>query len=98
MNTELEAEPQLMTSVANEFEGQALNAVVGGFSFAAALSWMDLVRWTTHQVVKVQKNSGANYALTAVVTTLLSIIVYMVMSRISTRVNKPGKNVYAITR
>jgi di/tricarboxylate transporter len=89
---------QTVIKLANEFEGQALNAVVGGFSFAAALSWMDLVRWATHQVIKVQKNSGANYALTAIVTTLLSIITYMVMSRFSGRVNKPGDTTYAVTR
>lgn len=88
----------MLTTVATEFEAQALNAVVAGFSFAAALSWMDLVRWMTHQVVKVQKNSGANYALTAVVTTLLSIIVYMLLSRASKRVVKPTAPMYAVTR
>ena len=81
-----------------EFETQSLNAVVAGFSFAAALSWMDLVRWTTHQVVKVQKNSGLNYAITAVVTTLMSIIVYMILARSSKRVTKPGAPIYAVTR
>jgi hypothetical protein len=88
----------MLTTVATEFEAQALNAVVAGFSFAAALSWMDLVRWMTHQVVKVQKNSGANYALTAVVTTLLSIVVYMLLSRASKRVVKPTAPMYAVTR
>jgi hypothetical protein len=88
----------MLTTVATEFEAQALNAVVAGFSFAAALSWMDLVRWMTHQVVKVQKNSGANYAITAVVTTLLSIIVYMLLSRASKRVVKPTAPMYAVTR
>ena len=88
----------MLTTVATEFEAQALNAVVAGFSFAAALSWMDLVRWMTHQVVKVQKNSGANYAITAVVTTLLSIIVYMLLSRASKRVVKPTAPMYAVSR
>lgn len=89
---------EMLTTIRNELEGQSLNAVVAGFSFAAALSWMDLVRWMIHQVVKVQKNSGANYALTAIVTTLLSVIVFMLMSRISKRVQKPGSPVYAVTR
>lgn len=84
--------------VASEFETQSLNALVAGFSFAAALSWMDLVRWTIHQVVKVQKNSGLNYALTAVITTLLSIVVYMLLSRMSQRVVKPQAPIYAVTR
>lgn len=89
---------QTISTISAEFEAQSLTAVVAGFSFAAALSWMDLVRWMTHQVVKVQKNSGANYALTAVVTTLLSIIVYMLVSRLSKRVEKPGAPIYAVTR
>jgi tetrahydromethanopterin S-methyltransferase subunit C len=84
--------------IASEFETQSLNALVAGFSFAAALSWMDLVRWTIHQVVKVQKNSGLNYALTAVITTLLSIVVYMLLSRMSQRVIKPQAPIYAVTR
>jgi hypothetical protein len=88
----------MITQISAELEAQSLNAVVAGFSFAAALSWMDLVRWMIHQVVKVQKNSGANYALTAVVTTLLSVIVYMIMSRLSKRVQKPTSPMYAVTR
>ena len=67
--------------VANELEAQSLNAVVAGFSFAAALSWMDLVRWIVNQVVKVNKNGGMNYTLTALLTTLLSIVVFIVVSR-----------------
>ena len=84
--------------VASEFEAQSLNALVAGFSFAAALSWMDLVRWSIHQVIKVQKNGGLNYALTALFTTLLSVVVYMVVSRLSSRVKKPSPVVYAVSR
>jgi len=89
---------QITAQVASEFEAQSLNAVVAGFSFAAALSWMDLVRWMTHQVVKVQKNSGMNYAITAIVTTLLSIVMYMLLSRASKRVVKPVAPIYAVSR
>jgi uncharacterized membrane protein required for colicin V production len=87
-----------LVAISRELETQSLNSVVAGFSFAAALSWMDLVRWTIHQVVKVQKNGGMNYALTALFTTLLSVVVYMVISRISKKVKKPGAPVYAVTR
>ena len=52
---------ETVTLVARELESQSLNAVVAGFSFAAALSWMDLVRWIVNQVVKVNKNGGMNY-------------------------------------
>ena len=89
---------RIVSQVATEFEAQSLNAVVAGFSFAAALSWMDLVRWATHQIVKVNKNSGMNYAVTAIVTTFLSIIVYMLLSRASKRVVKPVAPIYAVSR
>ncbi len=84
--------------VTQELETQSLNAIVAGFSFAAAMSWMDLVRWVISQVVKVPKNGGTQYALTAILTTLLSIVVFMVVSRVSTRVSKPAQPVYAVTR
>lgn len=87
-----------LIAISQELEAQSLNAVVAGFSFAAALSWMDLVRWSIHQVIKVQKNGGVNYALTALFTTLLSVIVYMVISRMSSRVRKPSPVVYSIGR
>lgn len=84
--------------VTQELETQSLNAIVAGFSFAAAMSWMDLVRWIISQVIKVPKNGGAQYTLTAILTTLLSVAVYMIVSRISTRVSKPAQPVFAITR
>jgi hypothetical protein len=84
--------------VTQELETQSLNAIVAGFSFAAALSWMDLVRWIIGQLIKVPKNGGSQYLLTAILTTLLSIIVYLTVARISTRVSKPAQPVFAITR
>ena len=92
------AASEVLASISRELETQSLNAVVAGFSFAAALSWMDLVRWGIHQIVRVQKNGGLNYALTALFTTLLSVIVFMIISRVSTRVKKPASPVFAITR
>ena len=84
--------------VTQELQTQTLNSIVGGFSFAAAMSWMDLVRWIITQIVKVPKNSGSQYALTAILTTLISVIVFMIISRINGRVKKPAQPVYAITR
>jgi|TARA_Y100000389_G_scaffold188272_1_gene210648 di/tricarboxylate transporter len=89
---------ETVTLISQELESQSLNAVVAGFSFAAALSWMDLVRWLVNQVVKVNKNGGMNYTLTALFTTLLSIVVYLSISRVSTRVNRPSQPLYAVTR
>jgi uncharacterized membrane protein required for colicin V production len=84
--------------VTQELETQSLNAIVAGFSFAAAMSWMDLVRWVISQVIKVPKNGGTQYTLTAILTTLLSIAVFMIVSRVSSRVSKPAQPVFAITR
>ena len=89
---------ETVTLVTRELESQSLNAIVAGFSFAAALSWMDLVRWIVNQVVKVNKNGGMNYTLTALLTTLLSILVYVGISRVSTRVQKPTQPIFAVTR
>ena len=84
--------------VSQELSSQTLNSIVAGFSFAAAMSWMDFVRWSITQVVKVPKNGGSQYALTALFTTLLSVIVYKVVSMVSTRVSKPAQPVFAVTR
>lgn len=87
-----------VTLVTQELETQSLNAIVAGFSFAAALSWNDLARWIIKQVVKAPKNSGMEYGLTAVLTTLLSILFYLIISQTSKRVSKPVQPIYAVTR
>jgi hypothetical protein len=92
------AAQQAITLVASELESQSLNAIVAGFSFAAALSWVDLVRWLVNQVIKVNKNGGMNYTLTALLTTLLSIFVFMVTSRVSSKVSKPSAPIFAVTK
>ena len=84
--------------VTQEMETQSLNAIIAGFSFAAAMSWVDVTRWLTQQLIKIPRNSGTHYTLTALATTLLSIIVYMVISRVSSRVTKPAQPVFALTR
>ena len=86
-----------LKSVGIEFETQSLNAVVAGFSFAAAIAWMDLVRWMITALINVPKNSGSYFALTAVFTTLLSIVIFMVLSKLSKTVVKPQQPVYAVT-
>ena len=48
-------------SVALQLESQSLNSIVAGFSFAAAVAWMDAVRYMISQVVQVSKNGGQYY-------------------------------------
>lgn len=86
-----------LKSVGIEFETQSLNAVVAGFSFASAIAWMDLVRWMISSLINVPKNGGSYFALTAVFTTILSIVIFMVLSKLSKNVAKPQQPTYAVT-
>ena len=88
----------VIRSVANELEVQSLNSIVGGFAFAAALSWMDLVRFLVQAVVQVKNNGGAHYVLTALFTTLLSILVFMIIRTFNKKVERPEQPMYAITK
>tara|TARA_B100000674_G_scaffold72867_2_gene50336 strand:- start:382 stop:660 length:279 start_codon:yes stop_codon:yes gene_type:complete len=83
--------------ISEQVRTQSLTAIVGGFSFASAIAWMDAVRWSISQVVKVQRNGGTYYVLTALFTTLLAVMVFTVIN-LFTRVEKPDKPVYAVAR
>ena len=84
-------------TVASQLESQSVNAIVAGFTFAAALAWMDVVRFVIGQLVKVNKNGAQYVLLTALMTTLLSIVVYMVIARFSKKVAPPPPPQYAVT-
>jgi len=84
--------------VTQELQTQTLNSIVGGFSFAAAMSWMDFIRWAITQIVKVPKNGGFQYALTALLTSLLSVIVFLVITQINSTIKKPAQPVFAVSR
>ena len=87
-------------SVALQLEAQSLNSIVAGFSFAAAVAWMDAVRYMISQVDQVSKNGGQYYVLSAIFTTLLSILVYLSIKALITNVQikEPGSPIYAVTR
>ena len=78
-------------------EAQSLNAIIAGFSFASAIAWMDVVRWVIANVVKVNKSSGSFTLLAAVLTTILSVIVYMLVSRVLPSVKPTQQPMYAVT-
>jgi hypothetical protein len=79
-------------------QSQSLNGVVAGFSFASALAWLDVARWIISMVVKVPKTSGLYVVLSALLITILSVVVYMVLNSISKSVREPSQAVYAVTR
>jgi hypothetical protein len=88
----------IVSQFSKEFELHSANAVVAGFSFASALAWMDLVRWLISKVLTSGKNNGMSLAITAVMTTILSILVFMLVSRVSrAKVEKPKQPIYAVT-
>lgn len=84
--------------VAQEVEAQSLNALVGGFAFAAAISWADLARFVVTRVIPGRQNGLAQNAITALLTTLLSVLVFLLVSRVSKRVTKPQQPQFALTR
>jgi hypothetical protein len=88
----------LTMDVAGQLEGQSLNAVVAGFSFASAIAWMDVVRALVAMVVRSNRQTPGALTTTAVMTTLLSILVFMQMTRLSRRVKAPQQPMYAVGR
>jgi len=88
----------LTMDVAGQLEGQSLNAVVAGFSFASAIAWMDVVRALVAMVVRSNRQTPGALTTTAVMTTLLSILVFMLMTRLSRRVKAPQQPMYAVGR
>lgn len=90
----------MISSIALQLESQSLNSIVAGFSFASAIAWMDVVRWIISQVVQVSKNGGQYYVLSALFTTLLAIVVYMVIKAVAynVKIRDPADVTYAVTR
>lgn len=85
-------------SISEQVKAQSLTAIVGGFSFASAIAWMDAVRWMISQVVKVQRNGGSYYILTALFTTLLAVIAFTVINNFVGKVDQPDEPIYAVGR
>lgn len=88
-----------LISLATMVESQSLNSIVAGFSFASAVAWMDVVRWLISQVININKNGGNYYFLTALATTLLAVLVFVIIKAIAVNVEiKQQQPVYAVTR
>ena len=89
----------MISAIALQLEAQSLNSIVAGFAFASAVAWMDMTRWIISQVVQVGKNGGQYYFLSALFTTLLSIVVYMAIKALATNITvKEPQVAYAVTR
>lgn len=72
--------------VGQQVRSQSLQSLVTGFSFAAAIAWMDVARWIISQVVKVPRNGGSHYVLTALMTTLIGVVMFQLVGRVQSGV------------
>ena len=99
MSTEQYQIPGGLMNIATQVESQALNSVVAGFSFAAAVAWMDVVRFLISVLVQVNKNNPNYYVLSALFTTVLAVLVNVIVKRVARNVTiaQPSQ-VYAVTR
>jgi hypothetical protein len=88
-----------ISSVALQLETQSLNSIVMGFSFASAIAWFELVKSIVSNVVQVNKSGTTYYLLSAIFTTLLSILVFMAVKAFvkNVEVKEPGQPMYALT-
>jgi hypothetical protein len=88
-----------LVSAAVEVESFALNAVVGSLFFTASLSILDLVRFWVSMLIQVPKNTGSFFLITALLTTLLAVLGFMLIKFAARNVTiqKPTA-VYAVTR
>ena len=89
-----------LSVIALQLEAQSVNSIIAGFSFASAIAWMDVVRWAISQIVQVNKNGGQYYLLSAIFTTLLAIVVFMLAKAFikNVEIKEPGQTMYAVTR
>jgi hypothetical protein len=88
-----------LVSAAVEVESFALNAIVGSLFFTASLSVLDLVRFWVSAMIQVPRNTGSFFLVTALLTTLLAVLGYMLIKFAARNVTiqKPTQ-VFAVTR
>jgi len=85
--------------IATTVEAQGLNAIVMGFSFAAALSWFQVVTKIVESVVK-SNGSIQGSAIAALVTTILAVLVFLILKTFvkNVEIKEPGAPLFAVTR
>ena len=89
----------MASSLLNTIESQGVNSLIGGFSFAAALAWYGVVQAIIEKYVKQGPGVQA-HVIAALLTTLLSIFVFMLAKKFITNVEikEPGQTMFAVTR
>lgn len=88
-----------LVSAAVEVESFALNAIVGSLFFTASLSWLDFVRSLVSMLIQVPRNTNSFFLITALLTTLLAVLSYMVVKFAARNVViQKTQPVFAVTR
>lgn len=89
----------MIKAISNDVRVQSLNSVTAGFGFATALAWLDLVRWFISSIVRVKANGGSYFLISAIFTTLISVMAVMVILRFGgPGLDRDQKPVFAVTR
>ena len=90
----------MVSGVALQLETQALNSIVGGFSFASALAWYAVVKCIVEMTIRGDKMGLQHDLIAALVTTLMAIIVFMIIKAVArnVKINEPSQAVFAVTR
>jgi len=88
----------MLKTVVNQLESQSLTAIVAGFSFASAIAWMDVVRALVAVLIASNRQTPGALTITAVLTTVLSVLVFMLLSRMRPGMKRPAGPVYAVGR
>ena len=84
--------------IASTVEAQGVNSLLGGLSFAAALAWYGVIQAIIEKYVKQGPGIQA-HVIAALVTTLLSVIVFMLAKKFITNVEiKETSPMFAVTR
>jgi len=62
-------------------ETQTTSFSVLGFTFAAAFAWMNFIQWVVNYVLrdKLKTSQGYGLAITALVTSILAIVITLIM-------------------
>ena len=68
-------------AIVGDITTQTASYATFGFFFAAAIAWMDVIRYMISQLVNVSRNGGPYYLLSAIFTSLLAIIMMNVLRR-----------------
>ena len=89
----------VVTGLATTVEAQGLNSIIAGFSFASALAWYGVVQAVIEKYVKAGPGIQA-HVVGALVTTLLSVIVFMILKTFikNVEIKEAGQPIFAVTR